>query len=265
MWRPSLDRASIDRQPPPIATARVPAGSRIYAVGDIHGRDDLLERLLAGIAADAATSPPPRLAVIFLGDLIDRGPDSRGVVERVAAGPPAQGPLAEAEWVVLCGNHEDYLLNFLADTRAGPSWFKNGGLETVRSYADDAVIAAAEGDLAALQMALLRALPRPHLRFLSGLPVSHVEGDYFFVHAGVRPKVALADQDPVDMMWIRTPFLASDENFGKVVVHGHSVVATPEIRPNRIAIDTGAWRSGQLTALVLEGGERRFLEAKERG
>jgi len=239
----------------------VPAGRRIYAIGDIHGRLDLLERLLDLIAADAAQSPPEHLAVIFLGDLIDRGPQSRGVVERVAAGPSPHGPLAAAEWVALCGNHEDYLLTFLADTRVGPSWFKNGGFETVRSYAG-AAADQAEGDLAALQMALLRTLPRPHLRFLSGLPVTHVEGDYFFVHAGVRPKVALKDQDPADMMWIRGQFLGSDADFGKVVVHGHSVVPDPDIRSNRIGIDTGAWRTGRLTALVLEDAQRRFLEAK---
>jgi serine/threonine protein phosphatase 1 len=243
------------------APPAVPGGRRIYAIADIHGHLDLLERLLDLIAADAETAPPARPVLVFLGDYIDRGPQSRGVVDRLASGPPATGPLAEAEWITLRGNHEDYLLRFLDNTRVGPSWFCNGGMDTVRSYAGSAVHGN-EADMAALQMALLWAIPPVHQRFLSRLDVAHREGDYLFVHAGIRPGIPLESQDPHDLMWIRGIFLASDAPFGAMVVHGHSITTTPDIRANRIGIDTGAFCNGRLTALVLEGTERRFLTAE---
>lgn len=240
------------------APARVPAGCRVYAVGDIHGRIDLLDRLLARMAADAGRRPGPgRTIIVFLGDYVDRGPDSRAVVERLMAGPPAAGSLAGAEWICLKGNHEQYMLRFLTELSVGPAWLWNGGLATVQSYA--AIPEGQESDVAALQMLLSRALPPSHLRFLSRLRMMHVEGDYAFVHAGIRPGVALADQDPTDLMWIRDDFLFDPAPLEKVVVHGHTIVPVPEIRPNRIGIDTGAYASGNLTALVLEGTERRFI------
>ncbi|MBI5165297.1 MAG: serine/threonine protein phosphatase [Magnetospirillum sp.] len=243
--------------PASFPVAGVPAGTRVYAVGDVHGRTDLLDLLLARMAEEVAVDRPERLVVVFLGDYVDRGPDSRGVVERLAAGPPS-GPLAGAEWVCLRGNHEDFLLRFLDGGADGKAWCYNGGLETVRSYAG-AIPDGLEGDMAALQLLLSRALPPAHLRFLSRLKLSWSEGDYVFVHAGVRPGVALEDQAPADLMWIRDDFLAHGGPMDKVVVHGHSVRPTPEVRPWRIGIDTGAYRTGLLTALVLEGGERRFL------
>jgi len=240
------------------APSRVPSGARVYAVGDIHGRLDLLEQLLAIIGDDVAAGAPGRPTIVFLGDMIDRGPHSRQVVERIAAGPPAAGPLAGAGWVALVGNHEDYMLRFLADPAVAPSWLRNGGLATIRSYAGGD---PPGDDPTTLRDTLDRALPSDHLRFLGQLPAAHVEGDYLFVHAGVRPGVALARQECADLLWIREPFLGSAEPFGKMVVHGHTVVPEPDIRPNRIAIDTGAWRTGRLTALALEGAERRFLTA----
>ncbi|MEW5726877.1 MAG: metallophosphoesterase family protein [Pseudomonadota bacterium] len=248
--------------PPPAlplqAVARVPEGTRVYAVGDVHGRADLLERMLADIGADARARPAGRVVVVFLGDYVDRGPDSRQVVERLMAGPG--GNLAGAEWVCLKGNHEEYMLRFLTETSVGPAWCLNGGLATVRSYAGS-LPEGAEADMPGLQLAFGRALPPAHLRFLSRLPLIHVEGDYAFVHAGIRPGVALADQDPADLLWIRDDFLFEAGGFEKVVVHGHTPTAIPEVRPNRIGVDTGAYRSGRLTALVLEGGDRSFIVA----
>ncbi|CUW41526.1 putative serine/threonine-specific protein phosphatase [Magnetospirillum sp. XM-1] len=239
-------------------THQVPPGSRVYAIGDVHGRLDLLDRLLGQIAADAAQAPDRRVVVVFLGDLIDRGPDSRAVIERVIAGPPDQGPLAGARYVCLRGNHEDILLQFLADFSVGPRWFRNGGLEAIRSYVGE-VDGLLAHDYPRLQKMLYRALPSHHLRFLSSIPARHEEGDYLFAHAGVRPGVALDRQDPYDLMWIREPFLSAAEPMEKMVVHGHTVASEPEERVHRIGIDTGAYRTGRLTALVLDGGGRRYL------
>lgn len=250
MHNPFADR-------PGHGAAAVPDGTRVYAIGDIHGRLDLFDRLMARLAADAARRRPGRVVMVFLGDYVDRGPESRRVVERLLAGPPAEGALADAEWVCLKGNHEEYMVRFLTELSVGPAWLWNGGLATVQAYCGEAV--GTETDPAALQMLLSRALPPSHLRFLSRLPVLHVEGDYAFVHAGIRPGVPLAEQDPGDLMWIRDDFLFDPEPLEKVVVHGHTIAPIPEIRPNRIGIDTGAYASGTLTALVLEGTERRFI------
>lgn len=238
---------------------QVPAGTRVYAIGDIHGRADLLNRLLDDIARDAAEAPKPRrLVIISMGDLIDRGPESKGVIERLLAGAPADGPLAGAQVICLRGNHEDYLLQFLADFSMAPSWLRNGGLEAIRSYVGPLPDGTA-ADYPAMQRLLYRAMPPSHLRFLSRMPMKHMEGDYLFVHAGIRPGVPLERQDVYDLMWIREPFLSHAEPLPKMVVHGHSQVARPEIHPHRIAIDTGAYRTDRLTCLVLEGPERRFL------
>jgi serine/threonine protein phosphatase 1 len=237
--------------------AVVPDGTRVYAIGDIHGCMELLRRLLDEIGRDLAQGRTRRTVIVFLGDYVDRGPESREVVDLLAAGVPPEGPLAGTEWVTLRGNHEDFMMEFLADFSVGRAWMANGGLETIRSYLG----AIPEGvtDCPAVQRRLYRSLPPAHLRFLSKLPASHSEGGYMFVHAGVRPGVPLDRQDSYDLMWIRDAFLWSDDDFGKVVVHGHSVVAVPDLRPNRIAIDTGAYRTGHLTCLVLEGSDRRFL------
>lgn len=245
-------------QPPCAPASRVPDGTRVYAVGDVHGRADLLARLLERIEADARDAADLRKVVVFLGDYVDRGPDSRAVVERLMAGPPGTGPLAGAEWVCLKGNHEEYMVRFLTEIAVGAAWCLSGGLATVRSYAGEQADAVAT-DYAALQWALSRSLPPAHLRFLSRLKLAHVEGDYLFVHAGIRPGVPLDQQDPTDLLWIRDDFLYETQPMDKMVVHGHTPSTLPEIRPNRIGIDTGAYRSGQLTALVLEGADRRFI------
>ncbi|MBI3444234.1 MAG: serine/threonine protein phosphatase [Magnetospirillum sp.] len=237
---------------------KVPDGTRVYAIGDIHGRLDLLESLFEDICDEIRQTPVSRPVVVFLGDLIDRGPDSRRVIERIMGGPEPKGPLASARYVCLRGNHEDTMLEFLADFSVGPRWFRNGGLDAIRSYVGQ-VDSALAHDYPALQRLFYRALPGSHLRFLSRNPAFHVEGDYLFVHAGIRPGIALEHQDSYDMMWMREPFLSSEEDHGKMVVHGHSIVPEPESRHNRIAIDTGAYRTGRLTCLVLDGAERRFL------
>jgi serine/threonine protein phosphatase 1 len=220
---------------------------------------DLLGRLLEHIAQDLEQTPPPeRVVVISLGDLIDRGPDSKAVVECLLAGPKWGGALARAQFVTLRGNHEDYLLQFLADFSAAPGWLRNGGLEAIRSYVGQLPDGTAT-DYPALQRLLYRALPPSHLRFFSRMPLRHVEGDYLFVHAGIRPGVPLDRQDAYDLMWIRGEFLHSTQPAAKMVVHGHTQVAEPEFHSNRIAIDTGAYRTGTLTCLVLDGAERRIL------
>lgn len=229
----------------------VPVGSRVYAIGDIHGRADLLERLLATIEDDASSSAATRRVVVFLGDYVDRGPQSRRVVERLMAGPPPG-----FSWVCLRGNHEDSMLRFMDDEQIAQSWLRNGGLATIQDYADGQPTGETLDELRAT---FARTVPRDHLEFMEGLPLRHVEGRYVFVHAGLRPGRALAAQTGRDMMWIRDEFLLSNASFGHVVVHGHTISGEPEIRPNRIGIDTGAYASGRLTALVLEGKARRFL------
>jgi serine/threonine protein phosphatase 1 len=232
-----------------------PAGSRLYAVGDIHGRADLLEALLAQIAADAARHPAAAKRLIYLGDYVDRGPASRAVIDGVMHDGPAG-----FEVVPLMGNHEEMMLRFLEDLAVGRTWMMNGGDATLSSYGiDPPSMFAGTALFRHAQQQFAERLPAGHKSFLEGLAVSHTEGDYLFVHAGVRPGVALDKQRTEDLLWIRDEFLESDRDFGKVVVHGHSISLDPEFRPNRIGIDTGAYRSGQLTCLVLEGTERSLL------
>lgn len=234
----------------------VPAGTRLYAVGDIHGRADLLEALLREIAEDAVRHPETGTKqLIYLGDYVDRGPASSAVIDMVLhAAPPG------FEVVPLMGNHEEMMLRFLEDIAVGRTWMMNGGDATLLSYGvEPPSMFAGTPRVHHAQQEFAERLPARHKRFLEGLAVSHVEGDYLFVHAGVRPGIALDQQRTEDLLWIRDEFLGSDHDFGKVVVHGHSITRDPEFRPNRIGIDTGAYRSNQLTCLVLEGTERTLL------
>ena len=241
--------------------ATVPPGTRVYAVGDCHGCLEALRGLRAAIVADStrADAEGPRAdrrVVVYLGDYVDRGPDSRGVVELLIG-----EPLAGFESVHLLGNHEAFLRRFLDGEDVAAIWMMNGGGATMRSYGLDVAALTGTGDDARnLRDALTPAVPEAHRAFLDGLTLSHVEGDYFFTHAGVRPGVPLAAQEADDLLWIREPFLGSTTDHGKVVVHGHSTAAEVAVRPNRIGIDTGACYGGKLTALVLEGAERRFLQ-----
>ena len=228
----------------------------MYAIGDIPGRLDLLATLEALIRDDAAAAPEARKVVVYLGDYVDRGPDSRGVIEHLLA-----EPLAGFECVHLIGNHESMMLDFLRDVAMGPGWLWNGGDATLESYGVAAPIGWSDRDLLeAARSGLAAALPADHRAFLDRLARSHREGDYLFVHAGIRPGVGLDAQDPNDLIWIREPFLESTAEHGVVVVHGHTIAREPQYRDNRIGIDTGAYRTGQLTALRLEGEQCALLE-----
>lgn len=236
--------------------ARVPDGTRVYAVGDIHGCADSLRALHSAILGDVERARCERLVAVYVGDYVDRGPDPRDVVDVLI-----EEPLPGFESVHLIGNHEAFLIGFLEDWGAAMSWLMNGGHATCISYGVDPLAAPDDTDrLAWLQRALIERIPSSHRTFFGNLRHSHVEGDYLFVHAGIRPGTAVDGQDPDDLLWIREPFLSSDEDFGKVVVHGHTPRDAPEVRANRIGIDTGACFGGRLTALVLEEDERRFLQ-----
>jgi diadenosine tetraphosphatase ApaH/serine/threonine PP2A family protein phosphatase len=228
---------------------QLPAGRRIYAIGDVHGRADLLEMMHRRIAADLELNPIANPLLICLGDYVDRGPDSAGVLDLLLEEAPAG-----MKRIALMGNHEALMLRFLVDESVAPVWLANGGDATLESYGIDPLDSYERA-----RRQLDRLIPRPHRALLESLALSHSEGDYFFVHAGVKPGLALDQQRQEDMLWIRGEFLHSDADHGKIVVHGHSITAEPEIRPNRIGIDTGAYASGRLTCLVLEDRKRRFF------
>ncbi len=232
-----------------------PPGTRLYAIGDIHGRLDLLVELRRRVAEDVARNPAMRHVLIHLGDYVDRGPESRGVIELLL-----DQPLPGVESVHLLGNHEDSLMRFLDDVSIGPSWLYYGGVATLASYGIDArhLVGGDARHLFGIQEELRRRLPSRHLSFLQRLPLSHVEGDYAFVHAGIRPGLPMQAQRREDLLWIRDEFLTSPVDHGKVVVHGHTISPRPELLPNRIGIDTGAFASGRLTCVVL-AGERRVI------
>lgn len=234
---------------------RVPDGIRVYAIGDIHGRLDLLDELLTRIAADDRARPRDVVTqYVFLGDLIDRGPDSSGVVERLMAFGRDRRDVR-----FLMGNHELVFLRAMAgDRRALRFLIRIGGRETLLSYG------ITEEDYRLLDFDQLAALaaervPADHLAFLGGFENWIALGDYLFVHAGVKPGVALEEQDQADLCWIRDEFLCHRESFGPTIVHGHSITEDVDVRSNRIGIDTGAFATGRLTAIGLEGTERWFL------
>jgi serine/threonine protein phosphatase 1 len=232
---------------------KTPDGVRIYAIGDVHGRADLLAQVLASIDADIAAYPAARVVHVFLGDYIDRGQQSRQVLDMLVA------RARHHSMVYLKGNHETYVPDFLRDPAVLDQWRHFGGLETLVSYGVTPSINADEKEQRAIAEAFRRALPDGHRRFLSSLKTSFACGDYFFAHAGVRPGVPLSRQHEQDLLWIRDDFLLHEEGFGKIVIHGHTPVNEPDIRPNRINIDTGAYATGRLTCLVLEGEDMAFI------
>ncbi len=240
---------------------RTPEGLRIYAVGDIHGRADLLRRLLDRIAVDARTAPASRELLIYLGDYVDRGLESREVIELLLRGPPPGFDV-----IYLKGNHEEALLRFLEDARFGSEWRHFGGMETLSSYGVTDLAPRLDGEgfhVARDQFEAL--LPQSHRDFLGSLELTACFGDYFFVHAGVRPGVALEDQREEDLLGIREDFTGWTASFGKVVVHGHTLGEEPECHANRINVDTGAYMTNNLTCVVLEGVEQRFLQTGAMG
>ena len=233
---------------------RTPKGRRAYAIGDVHGRLDLLEELLGAIEADMADRERADDYIVFLGDLIDRGPDSKGVIDRLRV-------LDETRYrpVFLIGNHEEVLLRLLAGERGlMKSWLRFGGAECARSYGMDPKTLDTSGEEQALAE-LRAAIPVDHVEFLRSFVDTFRFGDYLFVHAGIRPGIDLDAQRQVDLRWIRAPFLNDATDHGFLVIHGHTISEDVEERGNRIGIDTGAYYSGVLTAVGLQDARRWYL------
>jgi serine/threonine protein phosphatase 1 len=226
--------------------------NRLYVIGDIHGRLDLLERMIELINLDIKTCGGECL-VVTLGDYIDRGPNSRGVLDRLLNNPFA------GQYVALKGNHESLLEAFLDDPAVGADWWRLGGVETLRSFGITIKPVMTRRDFAQAAVQLREALSRQQVEFLGFLKTFLIAGRYFLCHAGVRPGIPLDSQDDEDLLWIRDEFLSSQIDFGKMVIHGHTPTREPEILANRINIDTGAFLSGRLTCVVLEGDRPRFI------
>ena len=242
------------------APSQLPSDTRIYAIGDIHGRADLLAEMHEAIRIDLQRHPCETAIEIYIGDYIDRGAQSYEVVEALSL----SRPLCDRR-ICLMGNHERILLDYLADPQVLSSWMSLGGLETLQSYGVRVRLSPPRQEYKAIHSDLLFRFPPQHQRFFRELRLSFSFGDYFFVHAGVRPGVPLASQQAEDLLWIRDAFLTSTRNFGAVVVHGHTPGHEPVVMPNRICIDTGAYVTGKLTCLVLHGNEKRFLTVTRQG
>lgn len=238
-----------------LGRARTPDGIRLYAIGDVHGMDDMLAKAHGKIAIDLASRPVADHRVVHVGDYVDRGRASAGVIDRLAR-LSADDPRI----VCLMGNHDELMLGFLSEPiLCGPTWLGNGAPATLASYGIAVPERLGFDGLPALSARLAEAMPADHKAFLASLPRSVGFGDFFFCHAGIRPGVALDRQSDEDLVWIRDAFLASSRDHGAVIVHGHTPVREPEVRPNRIDIDTGAVYGGPLTVLALDGTEHRFL------
>ena len=237
----------------PMVRASVAADLRVYAIGDVHGRADLLTALFSRIDMDLKDRPIRRSLQVFLGDYIDRGPQSRQVLDLLVK--------RQATHNILClkGNHEAYMSQFLSEPTILTEWHRVGGFATLLSYGLKPTGRKDREYQHQLALAFEKALPDSHRLFIQRLELSYSCGDFFFVHAGVRPGIALQKQSENDLLWIREDFLLHEERFGKIVVHGHTPTAEPDIRPNRINIDTGAYATGRLTCLVLEGDHMSFL------
>ena len=234
---------------------KTPDQHRLYVVGDIHGRVDLLDRLLAMIEADALRHGKKKLKLIFLGDYVDRGIDSRGVIERLM-----KNFAAKLEPIFIRGNHDDMFVQFVkGDLGIARPWLSLGGAAALGSYGINTLSGIVSGKIETLHHDVVTKVPASHIEFLENTVLSVTYGDYYFVHAGVRPGVPLEKQKPVDQMSIRGDFLFSDVAFGKIVVHGHTIKAEPEIKHNRIGIDTGAFATGILTCMVLDGTSLNFM------
>ena len=251
---PSFVKRWLGNEAEAIVKPFLPAGQRLYCIGDIHGRLDLLREMHQLILADAAGFNGGKM-LIYLGDYIDRGENSKGVIDLLLG-----SPLAGFRLVHLLGNHEQTLLDFLQHPREVAAWLTYGGRAALLSYG-----VAVRGDpvreaLEEVRDELERRLPRAHLEFFQRLEMMHIAGSYCFVHAGIRPGVPLQEQRYEDLLWIREDFTESRTIHEHIVVHGHSITPEVDWRPNRIGIDTGAFHTGVLTCLVLEGAEQRLLQ-----
>ncbi len=240
------------------AEPRLPGGHRLYAIGDVHGRDDLLGDLLAKIDADCRARGATKRIIVFLGDLIDRGPSSAEVVERLRTYRPDG-----ARIVFLAGNHEEVLLRILdGEKDLVPDWLRFGGAECIRSYGVDPGELRRKSPDRAIDT-IRAAIPKAHAEFLRAFDDTFRAGDYLFVHAGIRPGIPVGEQVRADLRWIREPFITDRTEHGFVVVHGHTIRREVEDCGNRIGIDTGAYRFGVLTALGLEGADRWYVQASD--
>ncbi len=235
--------------------ARAPDGMRLYAIGDVHGRLDLLEEMHRRIEDEIERDRPADWRIIHLGDYVDRGRQSRGVIQRLMTMQQA-----DARAIALAGNHDVGFLDFLAAPSRDSLFMLYGGIETAASYG----VTFDGHDLPRFHAELAAAVPATHLDFLHGRRFSAGFGDFFFCHAGIRPGVPLERQDPDDLVWIREPFLNHAGLHPKVVVHGHTITRRPEVLANRVNVDTGAWRSDVLTALCVDGGDKRLLAVERR-
>jgi serine/threonine protein phosphatase 1 len=232
--------------------ARVPQGTRVYAVGDVHGRADLLAQLFSEIDADLKAHPALRVINVFLGDYIDRGPHSRQVLDLLLARSQRH------ETIFLKGNHEVLLEEFLRKPESFATWRDVGGIDTLLSYGIRPPSNPDAPERMMLAQRLAEVLPPAHRQFLRNLERSFSCGDFFFVHAGVRPGVPLSQQADEDLFWIRNEFLNSGERFGKIIVHGHNPVMDVEFHSNRVNIDTGAFVTGRLSCLRIDSDEALF-------
>lgn len=242
-------RTTLDAERPPY----VADGVRVYAVGDIHGKIDLLQELQRKMEADQACHPHMAHTEVYLGDYVDRGPATAGVIENLMQRQQERGAIC------LSGNHEDMMLEAYRSFDAFLHWTSVGGRPAALSYLPPITTPADELEEHDLWQSWRRAMPESHVTFLKKLGTTFVSGDYVFVHAGLRPGIAIEDQKRRDCLWIRHDFLDHREAFSHVVVHGHTPVNEPDMRANRIGIDTGAVFSGRLTCLVLDGASRGIL------
>jgi serine/threonine protein phosphatase 1 len=226
---------------------RLPDGFRVYAVSDVHGCAELLRRVFSAIDLHLSRAGPAHALHVFLGDYIDRGPDSRETIDLLID----RGRRHES--IFLKGNHEAFLTEVMQDAARLDAWKDYGGIQTLMSYGITPSLKPDRDERNRLVQELLNTMPFQHRQFFRSLRLSFVCGDFFFVHAGVRPGVPLRRQREEDLLWIRDEFLQSEADFGKYVVHGHTPVPKPDIRSNRINIDTGAYATGTLTLLIIQG------------
>lgn len=248
--------ANLFRAKPAVSGAAVPDGTRYYVIGDIHGRNDLFEALIMAIEEEAAKSPDLEVRVVLLGDLVDRGPASAQVIAN------ARDWKSRRQVDILAGNHEEMFLQSFEKTQVLRHFIRHGGRETILSYGvpEDRYNQASVEELQELMHA---HVPQEDRDFVSRFDEMIIAGDYLFVHAGIQPGVALEDQNREDLLWIREQFLDHEGQHPFYVVHGHTIFEDVEVRSNRLGIDTGAFRYGRLTALVLEGSSRRLIQAVE--
>lgn len=236
-----------------LGDAQVESGLRVYAIGDVHGCFDQLIELLERIRADREESPVENCKIIFLGDYVDRGPDNNGVLDYLIS--LQEG---DEDCIFLMGNHDERMVSFIENpAHVWDDMMRWGGAQTIASYG---VIPVAGEEYGSISKRFAEAVPTRHLEFLKSLKPSHEVGDYFFCHAGVRPGVSLQNQSALDLMWIRSDFTLHEKPFEKVVIHGHTPQDVPEVRNNRLNIDTRCYDTGVLTAVALEGKSYRFLQ-----